>query len=116
MRSSSFIAAFLSLAGAVLPAPADTPKVAEPTVVIRIKSFDGLLADAKYLAGLAGQADKAREVDGAIQALTGPKGLSGTGLDTSRPLAIYAIVGAGGLDSKGVVMLPVAVKEPGNCA
>src|SRR5207244_8766304 len=25
-----------------------------------------------------------------------------------RPLAIYAIVGAGGLDSKGVVMLPVA--------
>src|SRR5438876_3849007 len=108
MRSRSFIAAFLALSGTVLPARADTPKANEPTVVIRLKSLDGIIADAKYLAGLAGQADKAKEADAAIQALAGPKGLAGTGLDTGRPIAVYAIVGAGGLDSKGVVMLPVA--------
>jgi hypothetical protein len=108
MRLRSFVAAFLAISVTALPAQADTPKGAEPTIVLRLKSLDGILSDAKYLAGLAGQADKAAEADAAIQALAGPKGLSGTGLNTSRPIAIYAIVGAGGLDSKGVVMLPVA--------
>jgi hypothetical protein len=108
MRFRTFVATFLALAGTVLPARADTPKAGEPTVVLRLKSLDGLVADAKYLAGLAGQGDKAQEADAAIQALAGPKGLAGTGLDTTRPIAIYALVGAGGLDSKGVVMLPVA--------
>lgn len=109
MRSRSFLVALLALVGAVLPSRAeDSPKASEPTIVLRLKSFDGLIADAKYLAGLAGQADKAQEADAAIQALAGPKGLAGTGLDTSRPIAIYGIVGAGGLDSKGVVMLPIA--------
>src|SRR5439155_25466976 len=85
---------------------ADTPKSGEPTIVVRLKSLDGIIGDLKYLAGLAGQADKAQEADEAIKAFAGAKGLAG--LDSSRPIAIYAIVGAGGLDSKGVVMLPVA--------
>jgi len=109
MRFRAFVACFVALAGAVLPARAeDSSKAVEPTMVIRLKSLDGIISDAKYLAGLAGQADKAAEADAAIQALAGAKGLAGTGLDTSRPIAIYAIVGGGGLDSKGVVMLPVA--------
>src|SRR5262245_4558277 len=108
MRFRSFVVALLALAGTVLPARADTPKAGEPTLVIRLKSLDGIISDAKYLAGLAGKAEKAAEADAAIQALAGPKGLAGTGLDTTRPIAIYAIVGGGGLDSKGVVMLPVA--------
>jgi hypothetical protein len=108
MRFRSFVVACLAVAGAVLPARADAPKGAEPTLVLRLKSLDGIISDAKYLAGLAGQSDKAAEADAAIQALAGAKGLAGTGLDTSRPIAIYAIVGGGGLDSKGVVMLPIA--------
>jgi hypothetical protein len=109
MRSRASVAFLVALAGAVLPARAEeSSKAVEPTMVIRLKSVDGIISDAKYLAGLAGQADKAAEADAAIQALAGAKGLAGTGLDTSRPIAIYAIVGGGGLDSKGVVMLPVA--------
>jgi hypothetical protein len=107
MRTRTWVVTLAVLAAAV-PARADTPKSVEPTVVVRLKSFDGLMADAKYLAELAGQADKAKEIDGVIQALAGPKGLAGTGLDTKRPLAAYAVVGPNGVDSKAVLMLPVA--------
>src|SRR5437764_14688098 len=107
MRSQSWFLSVVAVATGWSAGGADTPKGAEPTVVVRLKSFDGLVADAKYLAELSGQADKAKEVEGALQALAGPKGLAGTGLDTKRPLAAYALVGPNGVDSKVVVMLPV---------
>ena len=101
MRMRKWVATLAVFAAAV-PARADTPKSVEPTVVVRLKSFDGLMADAKYLAELGGQADKAKEIDGVIQALAGPKGLAGTGLDTTR--AGY-LVSAGGLVGAVVMLL-----------
>jgi hypothetical protein len=101
------VGSLAAVALTVLPARAETPKPVEPAVIVRLKSFDGLLADAKYLAELAGQQDKAREVEGIVQALAGPKGLAGTGIDTKRPFALYGVVGQAGVDSKVVLMVPV---------
>ena len=63
-----------------------------PTVLVRVKSIDGLMADARYLAGLAGQGEAFKQIDGVIPAFLGPKGLAETGLDTSRPWGLYAIL------------------------
>jgi hypothetical protein len=89
-------------------------RAAEPstaTLVVRVKSIDGLFADAKYLAGLAGQAEQATQLEKMIPAFVGPKGLAGTGLDTSRPWGMYAILKPELPTSPVVVLIPVAEEK-----
>jgi hypothetical protein len=83
-------------------------KQATPTVVVRIKAIDGLLADAKHIAGLAGVQEQATQIEKMIPAFLGPKGIGETGLDTSKPWGLYAILKPEVPNSPVVVLLPVA--------
>jgi hypothetical protein len=79
-----------------------------PTLLVRLKSLDGLMADAKYFAGLAGQEEAFKQIEGLIPAFLGPKGLASTGLDPTKPWGLYAILELQIPDSPVVGMIPVA--------
>jgi hypothetical protein len=89
-------------------APAADDKRVEPALVARVKSIEGLLSDVKYLAKLVGQADAAEQLDGLIDAWIGEKGLAGSGIDTKRPIILYALAMPGGADSPISLMIPIA--------
>jgi hypothetical protein len=101
----------LSLALALIvagPMRADDAQPTEPAVIVRLKSFDGLLADVKFLANVAGKAEEAKQIDGILQALPIKNGLAGTGLDTKRPFYFYAIATPDAISSHGSLMIPIA--------
>src|SRR5205823_6294284 len=78
----------------------------EPTVLVRLKSLDGLIADARYLVEMAGKEEEAKQAEGFLKAFTGPKGLEG--IDTTRPIALYGYLKAEAPESPFALMLPVA--------
>jgi hypothetical protein len=104
---------FLGLLGLVaLLHPARSPAAdttPPPTLVIRISSLDGLIADFKYLAVLTGHEAEAKGIDDAIKSRF-PKGFAG--VDTKRPLGVYATLKPEGNlqldDLTGALMVPVA--------
>ncbi|MFO0807017.1 MAG: hypothetical protein U0746_00165 [Gemmataceae bacterium] len=106
MRLRSIVVLGALTIGFALPARAADP--AEPTVVLRFKSIDGMIADAKYVLGLAGQGELGKQLEALIDSQAGPKGLVGTGLDTKKPFGVYVNVGAAGVDSTGAILIPVA--------
>jgi hypothetical protein len=105
--------AFLALLGLVV-APnaarsADEKKTSGPTAIVRLKSIDDLVEDAKYLAGMAGQQEKARQFAGMLESVLRDKG----GIDSKRPLGVYATISSDDLrSSHGVVMVPVTDSKP----
>lgn len=94
------------MVGFALPARAADP--VEPTIVLRFKSVEGMIADAKYVLGLAGQDEAGKQLEALIDSQVGKNGLVGTGLDTKKPFGLYLTVGAAGVDSTGAIMIPVA--------
>lgn len=86
----------------------DAGKPPEPTIVVRLKSFDGLLKDFKYLGELAGKGEEVKQIDGIVENLPIKNGLAGTGLDTKRPFLLYAVASPDAINSYGVLLLPVA--------
>lgn len=96
----------LCLMVAVLPARAADPKPAAPGFVVRMKSLDTLLEDGKYLAQLVGKGDDFKQYEGIFKSVVGEKGFEG--VDTKKPLGAYGYIGAQGLDSKIVVLIPIA--------
>ncbi|HEX5272616.1 MAG TPA: hypothetical protein VFW33_19095, partial [Gemmataceae bacterium] len=102
-------AALLALAALPAPArPADEKKPAEPGFVLRVQSIDDLTHNFRYLAGLVGREEEAKQIEGWLKAKAGgPKGLEG--IDSKRPLAVYGVFGEGGLDSStAVALIPIA--------
>jgi hypothetical protein len=93
------------LPAAVLAADAKAAKPTTPTIVIRVQAVDTLLDDAKYLAAFADRDELVKQFQGLLKSKTGPKGLEG--IDTKRPLGLYGTIGAQGIDSTAVVMVPV---------
>jgi hypothetical protein len=93
---------------AVLPA-AETLQAKKPTVVVRLQPIDELLANFRYLAGLVGQEEQARQIEGFLKSMAGPKGIEG--IDTKRPLGVYSTVGAQVIDSTIVALVPVADEQ-----
>ncbi|MDW8266667.1 MAG: hypothetical protein RMJ52_15195, partial [Gemmataceae bacterium] len=85
--------------------PAAEPKTA-PTVTVRLRSIDSLIADFRYLATVAGAEEQAKQIDGVLQSMIGPKGLDG--IDPKRPLGLYATLGPNVIDSTAVLLVPVA--------
>src|SRR5437899_493365 len=77
-----------------------------PTVMIRLKSIDGLLSDAEFLATAAGKENEAAQFGGLVRQQKGPKGLFG--IDTTKPLGAYASLSPDVSKSPSVVMVPVA--------
>jgi hypothetical protein len=106
-RCLTFIALFaLTLA----PAPVrseDTTKT--PTLIVRVQSFDGLIRDARYLATLAGREEQAKQAEAFLKQFTGEKGIEG--IDTKRPMGLYGYLAGDLINSKAVVLLPVADEE-----
>jgi hypothetical protein len=101
---------FLALACLIcLPAvraqDAKATKKTAPALVVRIRSFDSILADAGYLAALVGKEDEAKMGIELLKERTGNKGLDG--LDTKKPMGGYVFAGENGTDSYGAFMLPV---------
>lgn len=105
VRAVCLIALFVA---AILPAPArpadDKPKT--PTVVIRVASLHNLIADGRYLLAQAGHEEEAKQGEAWLKSIIGDKGLEG--FDSKRPFGFYGILGPNGIDSTGVVMLPVS--------
>ncbi|HKB39807.1 MAG TPA: hypothetical protein VKD72_25450, partial [Gemmataceae bacterium] len=80
-----------------------------PTVVVRVQSLDGLIADARYLATLAGREEEAKQAEGFLKQFTGEKGIEG--IDTKRPMGMYGFLTEAIHDSEAVVLLPVADEQ-----
>jgi hypothetical protein len=79
---------------------------APPTFVVRVRSIDTLIQNAKLLVTLAGREEIAQQVEGLIQAKIGAKGLEG--IDTKRPLGAYGRFGKEIDDIAGAVLVPIA--------
>jgi hypothetical protein len=97
---------------ALLPGAArpDEATPAKPSIILRLASVDSLKEDVRYLGELAGQEEIAKQIEVLIKQRTGPKGIEG--LDTKRPIGAYANIGPTmGLDSTGVVLLPIADEQ-----
>jgi hypothetical protein len=102
-------AALLALAALPAPArPAEEKKPAEPGFVIRVQSIDDLTHNFRYLAGLVGREEEAKQIEGWLKAKAGgPKGLEG--IDAKRPLAVYGYFDEGGVEkTSAVALIPIA--------
>jgi hypothetical protein len=106
MRTRVLPAAALFALTVAWPAAADEKKPAKPTLVVRVSSLDGVLGDARYFAELVGKGSEAEQAEKAFKSMAGPKGLAG--LDPTKPLGLYGYLGAAGVDSQAVVLLPLA--------
>lgn len=91
---------------ALLPLAAHAGGLAKPTAVVRVRSLDTLVDNAKLLITLAGREEIAKQVEGLIKAKIGVQGLEG--IDPGRPLGAYATFGAEITDVSGVVLVPIA--------
>jgi hypothetical protein len=105
VRAVCFLALLIPAAVPAPARPADD-KVKTPTVVIRVASLDSLIADARYVATQAGREEEAKQGEAFLKAMIGDKGLEG--FDDKRPLGFYGYLGPNGIDSTGVLMLPVS--------
>ena len=101
------LVAAVSLATVCLPAPAAASDAAAPTVIVRVRSIDNLIADLKYVTGLIGRGAEAKQLDAAIKK-TLPNGFQG--IDTKRPIGLYAIADPdfNPAESQIVLLLPVS--------
>src|SRR5262245_60467946 len=102
-----FLTPIVTLAALSMPVQADDAAPTEPTLLVRLQSIDGLMANGKYIAALAGQEEAATQFEKMLPSFLGPKGLAGTGLDTKQPIGLYGILTPGVQDSIVVVMVPV---------
>ena len=96
----------LCLLFAAAPARAADDKPTAPTFFVRTKSIENLVADAKYLAEVADKADDFKQYEGIYKSML--KGNSLEGIDITRPIGAYGYLGANLVDSKVVVLVPIA--------
>src|SRR5438067_9111813 len=101
----------LILLGLLILIPATRAAAAKPkapTLVLRLQALDEVVADVRYLAKQTGREDE-EQFEKLLKSMTGEQGLEG--LDPKKPMALYAYLGAEGIDSKVVLMLPIADKK-----
>jgi hypothetical protein len=98
--------AVLGLIAAPAPARPAEDQAEALTLIVRVRSIDGLLDDFQYLANLAGREEQAKQIDGLIKGRIGEQGLDG--IDTKRPFGLYGTINPGLMDSNAVVLVPVA--------
>src|SRR5262245_57130722 len=104
MRRAAYLIASFIIAITSTARAADD-KAIEPSLLVRLKPLDGLIADVKYIAQLVGQGNGAEQLDGLIDAWVGDKGLAGSGIDRTKPVVLYAIATPGGTDSPFAFMI-----------
>jgi hypothetical protein len=89
-----------------LPVRADEPKPIAPAVVLRVRPIESLVADARYLAELADKTDEFKQYEGLYKSMLKEKSLEG--VDITRPLGAYGEIGPNGIDSRFVLLIPIA--------
>ena len=94
------------VAAMVMPAAIRAEDTNSPSIVVKVKSVEGILADARYLAKLAGKEEQFKQAEGILEGFKGKEGLGG--IDMKRPIGLYATVTPGLQDSPVVVLLPIA--------
>src|SRR4051794_40884347 len=98
---------FVVLPAAAAPVEAGKEKPKTPALIVRAQSVDVLLNNFRYLAGLVGRDEEAKQLTGI---LGGPKVLEG--IDAKRPLALYVIFGEAGLaDITAVGIIPITEEK-----
>src|SRR5262245_44487101 len=93
----------VAIAALVLPMAV---RAEEPAIVVKIKSLEGVLADARYVAKMAGPdiEEKLKQAEGVLGGFKGKEGLYG--IDVTRPIGFYANITAGLTDSSAVLLVP----------
>ncbi len=81
----------------------------KPTFVIRMAPIDNLMADVLHLAKILGREGEVQMAETLLKNFTGGGGVEG--LDASKPWGVYGKVGPGGIDSEGVLLIPIADKK-----
>lgn len=90
----------------VLTTTTDKVETFKPTAVLRLKPLDGLIDDLKYLVKQTQREQVGKQVEGILKGLTGPNGLEG--VDTKKPIGIYASLNAKLDQSEVMLLVPVA--------
>jgi hypothetical protein len=98
--------ALLGLAALPGPAQAADAPATTPTLIIWVRSLDGLISDIQYVANLAGRGEEAKQLRALLESRAGPKGLEG--LDTKRPFGLYGTLDANLVESAAVALIPVS--------
>jgi hypothetical protein len=80
-----------------------------PTAVVRIKSIDGLVSDALYLAKLLGKEEEAKQFEAFFRSMV--PNYDSAGIDTKRPLGLYGTVREDLPNSGGVLLIPVTADK-----
>jgi hypothetical protein len=104
MRQRLFVG-LAALAVLILPALSRADDKA-PSLVLKIKSIDGLLHDFKYLGELAGKGEELKQADEMLKAFTNDQGLGG--IDMKRPIGLYGSFSENPEQSPVVILLPIA--------
>src|SRR5262245_26740832 len=89
-----------------LPFAARAGGADKPAAVVRVRSLDALVENAKLLVSLAGREEIAKQVEGLIKAKIGVQGLEG--IDPARPFGAYARFGKQLDDIGGAILIPIA--------
>jgi hypothetical protein len=84
------------------PLRAEQTSSASPGLILRFRPIDSLQVDIKYLVKAMGQEEAAKQVDALLDLY-----VKNSGIDTKKPLGIYGTIGAQGLDSKVVGLVPI---------
>lgn len=78
----------------------------KPGAVVRVRSLDALVENAKLLVSLAGREEIAKQVEGLFKAKIGVQGLEG--IDPARPFGGYVRFGKQLDDIGGAILIPIA--------
>jgi hypothetical protein len=100
---------WVALVGLILAAPPlahAAEKADKPTIIVRLKPIQDVIADLRYLIALSGRTEEGKQLDALIKSKIGPKGLEG--IDIKKPIGMYGKLGEMGIDSQGVLLLPIA--------
>lgn len=98
----AFVGLFVSLSSAsALPVPKLPPEATgKPSIVVRVRPLGELIKDAAYIAKMVGQEEVFEAVKPGIEPVI-------DSLDPKKPVGFYAKIGPNGIDSHGVLMVPI---------
>jgi len=96
----------LLFGSSAVKAAAPAPKAEKPALVLRVAALDTLINDVFHLARVIGREDEVKQAEELLKNFTGPNGIEG--LNTKKPWGIYGKIGPNGIDSEGVILLPIA--------
>lgn len=88
------------------PSTLRAQNTAKPTFVIRVASIDTLMGHVFQIAKAIGREGEVQMAEALLKNFTGGGGIEG--LDTKKPWGMYGKIGPGGIDSEGVLLLPIA--------